>query len=262
MIQKEQTNEHSNIKNIIAVMSGKGGVGKSSVTSLMAVTLREAGYQVGIMDADITGPSIPKMFGINKKRSFGTDKGVEPIETSTGIKVISVNLLLEDEAAPVVWRGPAIANSVKQFYTEVNWGELDYLLIDLPPGTGDVPLTIMQSFDVDGAVIVSSPQDLVGMIVKKSINMTKMLKVPVLGLVENMSYYQCLDCKKKIHIFGESKVPQVAEEMGLDIIAEIPIDPEFVKLCDEGKVELYGKINYAFQLDFSNRVLEKVGGLK
>lgn len=261
MIEKEQTDKQTNIGSVIAVMSGKGGVGKSSVTSLLAVTLMEAGYKVGIMDADITGPSIPKVFGINKMRVVTTEEGIFPIETAKGIKVMSVNLLIEDETSPIVWRGPAVSNSVKQFYTDVTWGELDYLFIDLPPGTGDVPLTIMQSFDIDGAIIVSSPQDLVGMIVKKSIKMANMMEVPILGLVENMSYYQCSECNKKINIFGKSNVPMLADEMGLEIMAEIPIDPTFVELCDEGKIELYNQINFTFKEYFSNRVLKTLGGL-
>jgi Mrp family chromosome partitioning ATPase len=254
MIEKEVFNEKSSAKKIIGVMSGKGGVGKSSVTSLIATTLCDAGYKVGIMDADITGPSIPRIFGISTKRAVGDENGVSPVESVKGIKVMSVNLIIDDETAPVVWRGPLIANSVKQFYTDVNWGVLDYLLIDLPPGTGDVPLTIMQSFDIDGVVVVTSPQDLVSMIVKKSINMAKMLKVPVYGLVENMSFYQCTHCNEKIHVFGESKIHKVAKEMKIPLIAQIPIDTEFVKLCDEGKVELYNKINYKFADEFRENI--------
>lgn len=261
MIQKEKLNEHSSIKHVIAVMSGKGGVGKSSVTSLMAISLSEAGYKVGIMDADITGPSIPKVFGINKERSLQSEKGVEPTLTLGGIKVISINLMVEEEESPIVWRGPAISGAIKQFYTEVNWGELDYLLIDLPPGTGDVPLTIMQSLEITGAVIVATPQDLVSMIVKKSINMAKMLHVPVLGLVENMSYFECPDCKKRIDIFGVSKIEHIAKEIGVEVIAEIPIDPELVQLSDEGKIELYNKINFTFKESFNDRIMNSIGSL-
>lgn len=262
MIAKEKPNAGSNIKNIIAIMSGKGGVGKSSVTSLMATALRNRGYNVGILDGDITGPSIPKVFGINKLRATGSETAVNPVETASGIKVMSINLMMDDEESPVVWRGPVISNTVKQFYTEVNWGELDYLLIDLPPGTGDVPLTIMQSFEIDGIVVVSSPQDLVKLIVKKSINMAGMLGVPILGLVENMSYLMCPDCEKKIHVFGESKVPQAAEESNLKIISKIPIDPTFVTLCDEGRVELYLKENYTFGEAFENEMESMVKGIK
>lgn len=260
-IEKERTNDVTHIKNVIAIMSGKGGVGKSSVTSLMATALRNKGYAVGILDGDITGPSIPKVFGINKQRATGTETAVNPVVTATGIKVMSINLMVDDEESPVVWRGPVISNTVKQFYTDVNWGNLDYLLIDLPPGTGDVPLTIMQSFEIDGIVIVSSPQDLVKLIVKKSINMAGMLGTPILGLVENMSYFMCPDCDKKIHIFGESKVPQAAKETNLKIISQIPIDPNFVSLCDEGRVELYLKENYKFAEEFENQVETMVKGI-
>jgi len=261
-IEKERTNDVTHIKNVIAIMSGKGGVGKSSVTSLMATALNNKGYSVGILDGDITGPSIPKVFGINKQRATGTETAVNPVATTTGIKVMSINLMMDDEESPVVWRGPVISNTVKQFYTDVNWGNLDYLLIDLPPGTGDVPLTIMQSFDIDGIVVVSSPQDLVKMIVKKSINMAGMLGVPILGLVENMSYLECPDCDKRIHIFGESKVPEAAKESNLEIISQIPIDPTFVKLCDEGRVELYLKENYTFGENFENQVETMVKGIR
>lgn len=261
MITKEKTNEFTNIKNVVAIMSGKGGVGKSAVTALTAVALAESGYKVGILDADITGPSIPKIFGINKKRAVNTSEGITPIESVKGIKIISINLLIDDESAPVIWRAPIITGTITQFYTSVNWGELDYLLIDLPPGTGDVPLTIMQSFHVDGAIIVSTPQDLVGLIVKKSINMVKKLNVPVLGIIENMSYYRCKDCDSKIKIFGESKVPEIAKEMNVDLLAEIPLDPELATLSDEGRIELYSKINLSFNDIFSNKILKKLGGL-
>lgn len=256
-IEKEKTNELSNVKKVIAVMSGKGGVGKSSVTSLIAVSLKEKGFDVGILDADITGPSIPKIFGINSKRAKGNTTGINPVSTTSGIKVMSLNLMLEKEDSPVVWRGPIIANAVKQFYSEVNWGELDYLVVDLPPGTGDVSLTTMQSLPLDGLVIVSSPQSLVNLIVKKSINMAKMMNVPILGLVENMSYFECPDCNKKIELFGKSKVDEVAKEMEIDLITKIPIDPEFVELCDDGKVELYSKINYSL----SDTLASKIAGI-
>lgn len=260
-IQKERSNNQSNIKNIIAIMSGKGGVGKSSVTSLTASALSNRGYKVGILDGDITGPSIPKVFGINKKRVTGTESAVNPVVTASGIKVMSINLMMDDEEAPVVWRGPVVSNTVKQFFTDVNWGDLDYLLIDLPPGTGDVPLTIMQSFDIDGIVVVSSPQDLVKLIVKKSINMAGMLGAPILGLVENMSYLQCPDCDKKIHVFGESKVAEVAKESNLNVISQIPIDPNFASLSDEGRIELYLKENFTFAEDFENQVEAMVRGI-
>lgn len=258
MMKKIKCNEYSNIKIIIAVMSGKGGVGKSSVTSLIAVTLRNAGYKVGIMDADITGPSIPKVFGINKERADQTLKGIEPTVTNSGIKVTSINLMVDEEEQPVVWRGPKISGIVEQFITDVNWGELDYLLIDLPPGTGDVPLTIMQSIDVHGVIIVSTPQSLVNLIVKKSINMANMLKVPILGLIDNMSYFECQECHKIHHIFGESKLDKVAEEMGLKLIAEIPIDPELTRLSDEGKIELYPQMNVVFGDYFTEEILRVI----
>lgn len=245
-MEKIVTSKNTKIKNCIAVMSGKGGVGKSSVTSVLATNLNRQGYKVGIMDADITGPSIPKVFGVNKKRAGGNSEVIFPVESVTGIKMISINLLIPNEEEPVIWRGPAISGVVKQFYSEVEWGELDYLLIDMPPGTGDVPLTIMQSIAIDGVVVVSSPQDLVKLIVKKSINMTKKMNVDVLGIVENMSYLKCPDCDKKINIFGESKLDDVAEEYGVNVIHKMPIDPEFAKLCDEGKIELYHDYNKDF----------------
>lgn len=261
MIEKEKANDKSNIKKVIAIMSGKGGVGKSSVTSLIATALKEKGNKVGIMDADITGPSIPKLFGINKKRAAGNDEGIIPVTTHTGIKVISLNLLIDKEDSPVIWRGPLISNMVKQFFTDVNWGDLDYLLIDLPPGTGDVSLTIMQSLPIDGIIVVSSPQDLVKLIVKKSVNMAKMMNTPIYGIVENMSYFECPECGKKINIFGKSRVEEIADEMEINVIANIPIDPSFVELCDEGKVELYGKINYSLINDLSSNVMKMIGGI-
>jgi Mrp family chromosome partitioning ATPase len=257
-IQKEMPKEGTKINKVIAVMSGKGGVGKSSVTSLMAVSLQEQGYKVGIMDADITGPSIPKIFGINDKRALRDGESIYPVETVTGINVMSINLLIDKEDEPVVWRGPLIANTVKQFYTEVSWGELDYLLIDMPPGTGDVPLTIMQSLPVDGIVVVSSPQDLVKLIVKKSVNMAKMLATPIFGVVENMSYFECPDCNKKHYIFGKSNIEDVAKEMEIDVLDRIPIDPLFVEMCDEGKIEAYTKISFGFSESFGSALKSKL----
>ena len=254
MIEKFQLNEGSKVEHVIAVMSGKGGVGKSSVTSLMAVALMEQGLRVGVLDADVTGPSIPKVFGLSGKRAQGTENSILPVETAKGIKVMSINLLVKNDEDPVVWRGPVLSNMVNRFYSEVTWGELDVMLIDMPPGTGDVPLTVMQSVPVDGIVVVSSPQDLVGLIVKKSINMAKMLNTPILGVVENMAYLECPDCGVKHHIFGESKVPAIAKESGLQLLASLPIDPQLAKLSDEGKVELYGKINYTFGENFGSRV--------
>lgn len=245
-MEKESPNQFSHIKNIIGIMSGKGGVGKSSVTALTAITLREQGYNVGILDADITGPSIPKVFGLNQRKAMGTPNGVEPVISSTGIKIMSVNLILDNEDEPVVWRGPIISNAVKQFYTDVIWGDLDYLLIDLPPGTGDVPLTVMQSLAIDGIIIVSTPQDLVKMVVNKSMKMVKMLHTPIIGVIENMSYFICPSCDEKHKIFGQSKVKDAAKDMGAHFISEIPMDPLLVELSDEGKIELYTKHNFTF----------------
>lgn len=257
-IAKEQTNELSSIKRIIAIMSGKGGVGKSSVTSLVAAAFREAGHDVGILDADITGPSIPKLFGINSKRSYSDGMGIYPTVTTTGLKVASLNLMIDSEDAPVVWRGPIISNTVKQFYTDVVWGKLDYLFIDLPPGTGDVPLTIMQSLPLDGVIIVSTPQDLVQLIVKKSINMTKMLDVPLIGIVENMSYLICPHCNEKIYMFGQNTLEKTSKEMNVDLLAQLPMDPELSALCDEGKIELYGKVSSNFPEGLVNRISSKL----
>lgn len=234
--QYDKPNEKSKIGKIIGVISGKGGVGKSMVTSLLAVALNRKGYRVGILDADITGPSIPKAFGL-KGGIEGDESGLFPARTPGGIDVISLNLLLPDEKSPVIWRGPVIAGTVKQFYTDVIWDNIDYLLIDCPPGTGDVPLTVFQSFKVDGVVIVSSPQELVSMIVAKAANMANMMNIPVLGLVENMSFVRCPDCGKEIRIFGESHIEQVAAEFGFPLLAKMPIDPALSALVDEGHIE-------------------------
>lgn len=229
-------NKNSNIKKVIGVVSGKGGVGKSLVSCLLAAKCQKAGLKVGVLDADITGPSVPKSFGITS-RAMQDDTGLLPTVTKTGVKMMSINLLLEDVNSPVVWRGPVISGVIEQFWTDVNWGELDYLFVDMPPGTGDVALTVFQSLPVDGIVIVTTPQDLVKMIVNKAFNMAKIMNVPVLGLVENMSYYQCLDCGKKHNIFGESQIDETAKELGVPVLAKLPIDPEVAKLVDEGRVE-------------------------
>ncbi len=236
-IQKDEPNKNSHVKHIIAVMSGKGGVGKSLVTSMLAVHLNRKGYKVGILDADITGPSIPKAFGMYADVEGDGEGNMLPPETATGIKVLSVNLMLDDESHPVVWRGSIISGTVRQFWTDAAWGDLDYLLIDCPPGTGDVPLTVFQSLPIDGCVIVSGPQDLVAMIVKKAANMADMMSVPVLGLVENMSYIKCPDCGKEIKIFGESHIDSIADEFGYDLLARVPIDPEVAAFVDSGAVE-------------------------
>ena len=229
-------NKNSNIKKVIGVVSGKGGVGKSLVSCLLAAKCQKAGLKVGVLDADITGPSVPTSFGITS-RAMQDETGLLPTVTKTGVKMMSINLLLEDVNSPVVWRGPVISGVIEQFWTDVNWGELDYLFVDMPPGTGDVALTVFQSLPVDGIVIVTTPQDLVKMIVNKAFNMAKIMNVPVLGLVENMSYYQCPDCGKKHNIFGESQIDETAAELGVPVLAKLPIDPNVAKLVDEGRVE-------------------------
>ena len=229
-------NKNSNIKKVIGIVSGKGGVGKSLVSCLLDSRCQKAGLKVGILDADITGPSVPKSFGITS-RAMQDDTGLLPTVTKTGVKMMSINLLLEDVNSPVVWRGPVISGVIEQFWTDVNWGELDYLFVDMPPGTGDVALTVFQSLPVDGIVIVSTPQDLVKMIVNKAFNMARLMNVPVLGLVENMSYYECPDCKKKLNIFGESQIDATAAELGVPVLAKLPINPDVARLVDEGRVE-------------------------
>ena len=229
----EAMNAYSNIKHVIGVVSGKGGVGKSFVTSSLAVQMAKAGYKVGILDADITGPSIPKMFGAHGQL-VGDEKGMYPYETKEGIKIVSINLLMEDEEAPVVWRGPVIAGAVKQFWNEAVWGDVDYLFVDMPPGTGDVPLTVFQSLPVDGILIVTSPQELVQMIVKKAFHMANMMHIPVLGLVENFSYLKCPDCGKKIALFGESNIDEVAAKEGTRVLGKLPLDPAYAKAADAG----------------------------
>lgn len=226
-------NPYSSVRKVIGVVSGKGGVGKSFVTASLASAMRRLGYEVGILDADITGPSIPKMYGIHGPAG-GNDMGIFPIAAEDGTKVMSINLLMEDEEAPVIWRGPVIAGTVKQFWSDVVWGDLDYLFVDMPPGTGDVPLTVFQSIPVDGIVIVTSPQELVQMIVKKAYNMAGMMDIPVLGLVENYSYLKCPDCGREIKLFGESHIDEVAASMGIDILGKMPLDPSYAQLADEG----------------------------
>ena len=235
-IEKKPLNEHSNIRKVIGVVSGKGGVGKSMVTGLAALAATRNGYKTGILDADITGPSIPKMFGVHEK-AFGSEFGIIPATTATEIEIMSINLMTENETDPVVWRGPVIAGVVEQFWTDVCWGDLDVLFVDMPPGTGDVPLTVFQSLPVDGIIVVTSPQDLVSMIVTKAVNMAKLMNIPVLGMVENMSYLECPDCGKKIELFGESKAEQVAKENGIKLLEKLPINPELAKLADAGRIE-------------------------
>ena len=232
---QEAPNALSRIGHVLAVVSGKGGVGKSLVTSALAVQLNRLGRRVGILDADVTGPSIPRAFGLNA-RAEGSDAGMFPCRTASGIAVMSINLLLADSGEPVVWRGPMIAGAVKQFWTDVVWGDIDVLLVDRPPGTGDVPLTVFQSLPLDGIVIVLSPQELVGMIVEKAVKMAQMMNIPVLGLVENMAYMTCPDCGKRLYPFGEGRTADVAKQYGLPMLAQLPIQPELAKKCDEGRL--------------------------
>ena len=234
----EAINPMSMVGKVIGVVSGKGGVGKSMVTELAAVELRRRGLKVGIMDADVTGPSIPKAFGLSGICEAAPLGGILPKETKTGIKVMSVNLLLEDITSPVVWRGPVIAGTVKQFWTDVIWGDLDCMLIDCPPGTGDVPLTIFQSIPLDGIIVGTSPQDLVSMIVAKAVNMAKLMNIPIVGIVENMSYVKCPDCGRELKVFGESKIDAVAKEFDIPVLAKLPLDPALAAMCDAGTVEL------------------------
>lgn len=234
----EKTHRLNSIKRVIGVASGKGGVGKSLVTSMLAVMMQRKGYRVGILDADITGPSIPKVFGVNK-RAEGNELGIYPQKSGSGISVMSVNLLLDRDDNPVIWRGPMIAGTVKQFWTDVIWGDIDYLFLDMPPGTGDVPLTVFQSVPLDGVIIVTTPQELVSMIVKKAYNMARQMKIPVIGMIENMSYVLCPDCRKEIKIFGESKINSIAEQLSAPILGKIPVDPAIAELCDRGEIEKF-----------------------
>ena len=235
-IQKEKLSDGSSVKKVIGVVSGKGGVGKSLVTALSAVAASRNGYKTAIMDADITGPSIPKMFGIHEKAA-ATEMGIIPCASDSGIQVMSLNLLTENETDPVIWRGPVIGGAVSQFWTDVAWGALDVMFIDMPPGTGDVPLTVFQSLPVDGIIVVTSPQELVSMIVEKAVKMASMMNIPILGIVENMSYLTCPHCGEKISVFGESRIQKVAEENGTRVLAQLPIDPQFAELSDKGRID-------------------------
>ena len=246
----EKLNQYSSVKKVIGVVSGKGGVGKSLVTSTLAVTMNRKGYKTAILDADITGPSIPKSFGIHEKAK-GNDDGIFPAKTKDGIDIMSINLLLPDETSPVVWRGPVIAGAVKQFWTDVIWSDIDYMFVDMPPGTGDVPLTVFQSLPVDGIIIVTSPQELVSMIVEKAVNMANIMNIPILGIVENMSYFKCPDCGKEHKIYGESHIEEIAKKNNLEVLAKLPIDPSLAKLVDAGEVE-------NFSGDFMDNVSKKV----
>ncbi len=243
----------SSIKKVIGVVSGKGGVGKSMTSAMLAVLMNRRGHKAGVLDADVTGPSIPKLFGLHG-RVHADDLGIYPMATCTGIDVISVNLMLENETDPVVWRGPVIAGAVKQFWQEVIWKDVDFLFVDMPPGTGDVPLTVFQTLPVDGIVVVASPQELVGMIVSKAVKMAEMMDIPVLGVVENMSYVQCPDCGRKIRLFGESHVDETAAQYGLPVLAKVPIDPQLAKQADLGVIE-------SFEGDYLDKAADAVEAL-
>lgn len=247
---KEPANPHSHVKKVIGVVSGKGGVGKSLVTASLARQAIEQGYTAGILDADITGPSIPKMYGVHGN-AMGSEEGMLPREAKDGTKIMSVNLLLENESDPVIWRGPVIAGVVKQFWTDVMWGDLDFLFVDMPPGTGDVPLTVFQSLPVDGVVIVTSPQDLVQMIVKKAYTMAERMNIPVLGIVENYSYLECPDCGKKIEVFGKSHIDEIAQNLGVEVLGKIPIDPKIAEIVEE-------ECFYEASVNYLENVMEKL----
>ncbi len=234
----EKPHKESTIKKVIGIVSGKGGVGKSIVSSMLGVEMQRAGFHSAILDADITGPSIPKAFGI-KEQAEGNEKGLMPIRTKYGTDIMSMNLLLPSDTSPVIWRGPVISGVVKQFWTDVIWKDVDYMFVDMPPGTGDVPLTVFQSIPVDGIIIVASPQELVSMIVEKAVNMAMMMNIPIIGLIENMSYLECPDCNKHIKIFGESHIDETASQYGIPVLAKIPVNPELAQLVDNGKIEEY-----------------------
>lgn len=250
----EKPHPDSNIKKVIGIISGKGGVGKSMVTDLLAVAFSRKGYHCGIMDADITGPSIPKAFGITEKAT-GNATTIFPVKSKTGIDIISINLLLEDETDPVIWRGPVIAGTVRQFWTDVLWENVDYLFVDMPPGTGDVPLTVFQSLPLDGIIVVTTPQDLVSMIVGKAVKMAEMMNIPVLGVIENMSYAECPDCGKKIPVFGESHIQEIADKYGLLVLSQLPIQTKLNEAIDAGAIE-----DFSFDyMDDAVKIIENTG---
>ena len=250
---KAKPHEMSNVKKVIAVVSGKGGVGKSSVSAMLSVLMNRKGYKTAVLDADITGPSIPRLFGL-KESLTGDEMGMYPARTKTGISVVSTNLWLPDETTAVIWRGAVIAGTVTQFWTDTIWGDVDFMFVDMPPGTGDVPLTVFQSLPVDGIVIVTSPQDLVSMIVSKAVNMANKINIPLLGLIENYSYLSCPDCGKRIELFGKSHIEKVSEEYSIPVLAKIPLDPDFARQCDSGLVELFE----GDSLDRASDLLEKI----
>lgn len=247
-------NKNSSVKKVICVVSGKGGVGKSFVTASLAVMFNRKGYHTAILDADITGPSIPKAFGVNE-RARGTKDVIYPAKTQTGIDIMSVNLLLENETDPVIWRGAAISSTVKQFWSNVLWENVDYMFVDMPPGTGDVPLTVFQSVRPDGIIIVTTPQELVSMIVSKAVNMAKLMNIPIIGAVENMSYFECPDCNKKHYIFGKSNLEEASSEYGIDILGRLPVDTNNAKVCDNGKIEF---IENTAIMEVANKIEEKL----
>lgn len=248
-------NQYSDIRNVIAVVSGKGGVGKSLVSGLLACQFQRRTRRAAVLDADITGPSIPKMFGLDEAQAEADERGLLPLRGRNGLQVMSINLLLPHSTTPVLWRGPVVAGVVKQFWTDVCWGEVDYMLVDMPPGTGDVPLTVFQSLPIKGIVIVTSPQELVGMIVEKAVNMARMMNVPVLGLVENMSYYQCPDCGAKHELFGPSQAQRIAQQYGIENIARIPMLPELAAACDNGDIT---SVRSVWLEEFTGALIEKL----
>ena len=250
---REQLNALSSVKKVIAILSGKGGVGKSLVTSLLAVNAMRNGDHTAILDADITGPSIPNAFGVHEKAT-GNDLGIFPVRSKLGVELMSINLLLENETDPVIWRGPILAGTVKQFWTDVIWKDIDVMFIDMPPGTGDVPLTVFQSLPIDGVIVVTSPQELVGMVVKKAVNMANMMHIPVLGVVENYSYFTCPDCGKQHKLFGESRIDAIAKENGVETVCKLPINPKLAAACDAGLIELY-------EGDWLNAMTERIESL-
>lgn len=252
---REAANPLSNIKHVIGVVSGKGGVGKSLVSSMLAVLLSRMGKKVAILDADITGPSIPKAFGLKAGNVYGDENGMIPPKTTTGIGIMSVNLLVDSDTTPLVWRGSIISGTVKQFWTDVIWDDVDYMIVDCPPGTGDVPLTVFQSLPIDGIIIVSSPQDLVSMIVSKAANMAQMMHIPVIGLIENMSYFVCPDCGSKHEVFGKSHIDEVAKNFNYHVLGRIPFDPKLSALCDRGMIELMENNYLDFAAEFISGLL-------
>lgn len=253
---KEKQNELSNVKKVFGIVSGKGGVGKSLVTSMLAVLSQRKGIKTAILDADVTGPSIPKAFGL-KEKAIGMDKYLLPVKSKTGISIMSTNLLLENDTDPVIWRGPLLANSVKQFWSDVIWGDVDYMYVDMPPGTSDVALTVFQSLPIDGIIIVTSPQDLVSMIVGKAVKMANMMNVPIIGIVENMSYFKCKKCGKNHKIYGESHIEEIAKKYNIDVISKLPIDSDIATACDRGLIELFTNDNLDNLSDFIDENYEE-----